>query len=113
VTAALTESAEIEAASLQTTIRRLIHCSIVVPLTSDILKDSIEVETQFQLAPQDAVVFTTVDSHVRAHANDPKVFINKNQTDFLTPQIEAHFESLNCKLLGNFSNARQYIESRL
>lgn len=58
------------------------------------------------------LAFQQEEGNERARASELKVFINKNQADFLTPQIEAHFEQLNCKLLSNFSNGRQFVENK-
>jgi hypothetical protein len=112
VTEALAESADIEAKGLEDTIRRLLKCSVVSPLSAMIIESALNAQSQFRLEPQDAIVFASVDEHARARASEPKVFINKNQADFLTPQIEAHFEQLNCKLLSNFSNGRQFVENK-
>lgn len=112
VTGALAESADIEAKGLEDTIRRLLKCSVVPPLSATVIETALNAQSQFQLEPQDAIVFASVDEHARGRASEPKVFINKNQVDFLTPEIEAHFEQLNCKLLSKFSNGRQFVENK-
>lgn len=112
VTGTLAESADIEAKGLEDTVRRLVRCSVVQPLSARIFENALSARTQFRLGPQDAIVFASVDEHARGHALEPKVFLNKNQDDFLTPEIEAHFQHLNCKLLSKFSNGRQFVENQ-
>ncbi len=103
----------VEAKDLAEVVRRLLKCSVVLPLSDSIIERALEVQSEFNLGPQDAVVFATVDQHLQERVRAPKVFINKNQRDFCTPGIETHFEQFECKVLPKFSTARQFIESRL
>lgn len=112
VTDALKESADLESKGLEDTICRLLKCAIVPPLSAKIIANALSAQSQFKLAPQDAIVFASVDELARARVAEPKLFINKNERDFWKPDMEAHFEQLNCKLLPRFASGRQFAESR-
>jgi predicted nucleic acid-binding protein len=111
VTGALFESVGLEAKGLEETIRRLLKCSVVTPLSAMLIESALDVQSKFQLQPQDAIVLASVVGHARERASEPKVFINKNEGDFLTPKIESYLELLNCRLLSKFSTGRQFVES--
>jgi predicted nucleic acid-binding protein len=113
VTQALTKSGELQAKSLSDTIRRLTGVANVLPLTSEIVARAIDAELTFQLSPQDAVVFATVERSFREQDSTAKVFANKNRSDFFEPEIQALFQQYQCKLLPQFSDARQFIEHHL
>ncbi len=113
VVGALAKSGTIEARGLEEAICRLLKCSVVQPLSASIFANALTVQSRFRLEPQDAIVFASVDEHARRHASEPKVFLNRNERDFLTREIQAHFRELNCKLLSRFSSGRQFVESRV
>jgi hypothetical protein len=110
VTGALAASGESEARGLDATIRRLLACATVPPLSRSTIVSALEAQARFQLEPQDAVVFASVDEYLRDLPEGPKVFINKNYHDFLKPDIEDYFQGHGCKLLPKFASARQFIE---
>jgi predicted nucleic acid-binding protein len=113
VTDAFAASATHERSGLDDVVRRLIACATVTPLSKDIIANSFAAQSQYEFGPQDSLVFASVDEHVRACGRGPKLFINKNHKDFLTPEIEDYFEHLECKLLPKFASAREYIEKGL
>jgi predicted nucleic acid-binding protein len=113
VTRALAESSELEAEGLEKAIRRLLGTSTVLPLSGQIISNALAAQAQFQLEPQDAIVFASVDQHVREQGKGTKVFANKNHNGFLKPDIETHFQQYGCKLLPEFSDARRFIEREI
>lgn len=114
VTESLARSAEIEARGLSDTVARLLRAAQIIPLTVETLARAQEAERQFSFAPQDAIVFASVEQHLAAASQDPRLFINKNHVDFLRPEIEMHLgDHYACKLIPYFPAARQYIDSRL
>jgi len=107
----LFESSVIEAKGLDDTIRRLMKCSVVTPLSVAVMETALDVQSRFELQPQDAIVFASVVGHARERASEPKVFLNKDQSDFSTPKIESYLELFNCRLLSKFSSGRQFVEN--
>lgn len=106
----LAESVEAEATALDRSILRILDCAQVIPLSGEILRNSLYARERFPFQPQDSVVFSSVDQYLGRHANRESIFANKNSADFAVPEIEAHFARLNCKLLSKFSNAVGIVE---
>jgi hypothetical protein len=83
---------------------------ILQVLTGAIIENAHGFESRFELDPHDAVVFASIEAALRERADGEKLFVNKNSRDFMTPEIEDHLERYGCKLITNFSDARQIVE---
>lgn len=101
-----------EALSLERTLGRLLTAATVLPLSKSVVEAALLFRSEFDLSPQDALVFASVDEHLRRLAKGPKVFINKD-ADFFTSEIRAHFQELECKLLSRIATARQFLENEV
>lgn len=112
VTKALDASGEVQSRDLESVICRLASCATVLPMTKEIVVDAFGVQQVFGLSPQDAFAFCAVDSYAKV-TKGPKLFINRNHRDFLSEEIQRHFEQYSCELLPKFRSGRNYIESRL
>lgn len=108
----MAKSVETEAASLDRAILRILDCAQVIALSAEIMWQSLRVRDQFSFQPQDAVVFASADWYLKQHAKVASIFANKNSTDFAVPEVESHFESLNCKVLSTFADALGVITHR-
>jgi len=93
--------------------RRLTGLATVIPLSEQIVNASVDIQRRFELEPQDAIVFASVDQFLRAHGEDTAVFANRNARDFETRDVKAHFQQCDCQLLTNFSGAAQFIKKRV
>ena len=113
ITEALAQSGANEAKDLEDTIRRLLACATISPLSKVIVASALNAQTEYDLEPQDAIVFASVDEHLKTLQAGRKLFINKNHKDFLTPAIEDHFDQYECKLLPKLTGARQFIEHEI
>lgn len=111
VTGTLGESLKVEAGALCATIRRLADVALVLPLSDQTLKAAIDIQVQFRLQPQDAVVFASIDRFLSGQGSGQKLFANHNSRDFLPH--EAHFQQYNCKVLPRFGDARRFIERQV
>jgi predicted nucleic acid-binding protein len=101
-----------EALSLERTLTRLLTAATVLPLSKSVVEAAVRFRGEFKLSPQDALVFASVDEHLRRLAKGPKVFINMD-TDFFKSEIRAHFQQLECKLLSRIATARQFLENEV
>jgi predicted nucleic acid-binding protein len=99
-----------ERQGLGQTVRRLIACCRVQVLTDTIIENAYDFESRFELDPHDAVVLASVEAALRERAGGEKLFINKNSRDFVTPKIEDHLDRYGCKLITNFSDAKQIVD---
>ncbi len=108
VASTISESLTSEANALYATIRHLADVALVLPLSEQIMKAALEIQIQFRLQPQDAVVFASVDQFLSGQGSGQKLFANRNSRDFL-PHT-AHFQKYNCKVLPRLDDARRFIE---
>jgi hypothetical protein len=100
----LAKSVETEADSLDEAIRSILGCGHIIPLSAEILKNSLDAREQFAFEPQDSVVFASVDAFLAQHGKANSIFANKNAKDFAVPEIRDHFAALNCKVLSTFAD---------
>lgn len=91
---------------------RLLKLANVISLTTEILKDSATYEYQYNLSPQDAIVYASVISHLQD--NKPKIncFLNRNSKDFDDPSIRKDLQELNCLMIPKFDDGLNYIQSQ-
>ena len=73
----------------------------------------IEAEAKFELSPQDAVVFASIDRYFSQRPQVTKLFANKNRHDFFGLDLRTHLQQYGCKLLPGFANTLRFLESRL
>jgi predicted nucleic acid-binding protein len=102
-----------ERQGLGETVRRLMACCRVQVLTDAVIRMACEFESEFELDPHDAVVLASIELSLRESGGGEKVFVNKNSKDFVTPKIEDLLGGYGCKLITNFSDARQIVENRV
>jgi PIN domain len=99
-----------ERQGLGETVRRLMACCRVQVLSDAIIRTAHDFESEFELDPHDAVVLASIEAALRERGGEgKKLFINKNSKDFVTPKIEDQLDRYGCKLITNFSDARQIV----
>jgi predicted nucleic acid-binding protein len=109
----LSGSAEIEHRELDQSLLRLAKCATVIPLSGEMLKNSVGARLQFSLEPQDSIIFASVEHFLKDRGGSKSVFANKNSADFSGPEIESHLRGYGCKLLSSFANTRKFVEHSL
>lgn len=110
VTRVLAESGEVQASALDKTIDKILRVATIIPLSADVMRHALSLQLVYPLAPQDAVVFASVDFYMREQGKGPKYFANKNRRDFLTPEVETHFQQYECRILDSFAATRKLTE---
>ena len=113
VTAVLAESAEAEAASLQSVVLSLLESAELIPLDTTILSSAIQIEARHELSAMDAIVYASVLSHLHASARGASCFLNRNARDFEDPDILAELAQLNCRLIPRFDDGLEFVKSHL
>jgi hypothetical protein len=113
VTDALATSGTHQAAELQKVIRRICECATVIPTTETVAQEGFDAQQRFNLDPQDAFVFASIDIYMRHAPDGPKLFLNKNRRDFLNDDIKEHMATYGCELMPTFKNVRRRIEAQL
>lgn len=109
----LIKRAQLEREGLQRIIAILLETAIVIPLDSDLVRRGTQMEIQFGLTGQDAIVLASVLSNLESTRPDESCFLNRNSKDFDDPDIRERLESLNCKFFARFGLASAYLKSRL
>lgn len=93
-------SAIAQAKRLNETLTRLIRCATVLPLDERVIARSIEAQEDFGLEAKDAVVFASVEAGLTsAEDEDGRLFITKDRSGFLRPQVVDHFRALRCDVV--------------
>jgi hypothetical protein len=92
---------------------RLLRTATIVPLTSQVIERAIDAAPLLDLSPQDAIVFSSIESHLETTAGEQSLFVTKNRKDFLTGEIQERLERLNCRLFTGFGPAHSFMESAL
>lgn len=110
VSRALAESGQEQAISLARTIEHILDVCTVIPLTAEVVRCALAAEVAYSLSPQDAVVFASIDLYLGEGQPGSKLFATKNRKDFQTTYVENRLQDHHCKILSNFTNARQLIE---
>jgi predicted nucleic acid-binding protein len=109
----LVRSQEEERKRLRYTVDSLTNIAEVISLDKPILSGATRHELQFDMSPQDSIVYASVLEHLRASTVAQKCFLNKNSKDFADPDIVAALKSNGCKILFNFDAGFEYISSQV
>ncbi|HMB90263.1 MAG TPA: hypothetical protein VKP65_05405, partial [Rhodothermales bacterium] len=112
LTALFIRSQEEERHRLQHVLEQLLAMAELIPLSAAIISDAHAYQQQ-GFSPQDAVVYASVLSHLSAHEDDEKVFLNRNSKDFDDPDVQDQLEGLDCNMLFRFDDGLGYIRHRL
>ncbi len=84
----------------------------IIALTADILKEATECESNYDLTPQDALVYASVISHLRSSKPQQACFLNRNSKDFDSPDIITALNQLNCRMIPSFTSGLDFIRSQ-
>lgn len=113
LSAALIASAQRERDSVRQTISELLAVAEIIPLTASVLQSAADIEIDFGLSGQDAIVLASVFHHLSTDTPVESCFLNRNTRDFDDPDIRDRLEALRCKFFPKFAQACEYMASRL
>jgi predicted nucleic acid-binding protein len=113
ITSILVRSNEEERQRFSSYREKLLEIAEIIPLSTQILKEATTYEAPYDLAPQDALVYASVITHLRENKTSLSCFLNKNSKDFDNPDIVDELDKNNCKMIPRFDNGFQFIQTRL
>jgi predicted nucleic acid-binding protein len=91
----------------------LLKIAEIIPLNADILFQATSAEENYNLSPQDALVYVSVLKHLQENKPQEACFLNRNWKDFKTPDIVDELQSLNCKMFDKFDGGYNFLQSQL
>ncbi len=112
-TAFLVSSQEEEKQRLQLAIENMLKVCEIIPLTVEILTAAIAYQSEYNLEPQDSIVYASVLEHISKSGERLRCFLNRNSKDFDDPDIKEALSSYNCLMLFRFDNGISYVKSTL
>jgi predicted nucleic acid-binding protein len=92
---------------------RLLKISEIIALTANVLTEAISCESEYDLRPQDALVYASVVSHLRSNLTSKSCFLNRNSKDFDSPDIVAALAQYNCRIIPRFDSGYNFIQSQI
>jgi predicted nucleic acid-binding protein len=93
--------------------KNLLKVAEIIPLNADILFQATSAEENYNLSPQDALVYVSVLKHFQKNKPQEACFLNRNWKDFKTPDIVDELQSLNCKMFDKFDGGYKFLQSKL
>jgi predicted nucleic acid-binding protein len=93
--------------------QRIVEVGEIIALTAEILSGAAEFETRYDLAPQDALVYASVISHLQNFRHQRACFLNRNSKDFDSPDIVEELNQLNCRMIPRFDHGYDFILSQV
>ncbi len=91
---------------------RILRAAEIIPLDRGILSSAAAYESQFDLSPQDALVYASVLQHVGA-TSTAACFLTRNSDDFNKPNLRNVLEQHHCKIMFSFPDGYGYIQSQI
>lgn len=92
---------------------RLLKSTEIISLSADILRGAATSENPYDLSPQDALVYSSVISHLRQNQSQVSCFLNRNSKDFDNPDIVDQLNRFNCRMIPRFDHGYGFIKSQL
>lgn len=110
----LVESGEDELRRLDETLTDLLRIAEPVDVRSELLTESLRARETHGFTAPDALVYASILEHLRSEAlTEPKVFLNRNSRDFLTPDIVADLQEFACEVIPSFDDGLARIDASL
>lgn len=91
---------------------RVLQIGTVIPLTAEIFLSASASEKEYDLSPQDAIVFASIFSHLEQTNSTESCFLNRNSRDFDNPDIVDALEQHRCKMIPKFDDGYKFVHSR-
>ena len=105
--------AEEEARRFEEVRSRVAEAAEVVTLDASVLSAGTKYQRLQGFSPQDALVYSSVLSHLERVSAPQSCFLNRNSKDFDDQNAVEHLERYNCKLLPRFDSGCAFIVNAL
>ena len=92
LTSVLIASAQFERDGLRDTISHLLQAAETISLDGTILRSAANIQVEFGMSGQDAIVLASVLAHLDLHDPPESCFLNRNSKDFDDPDVRATLE---------------------
>ena len=92
---------------------RILHCGEIISLTANLLKEAASCEQNYDLTPQDALVYASVINHLQINQPQQACFLNRNSKDFDNPDIVDELAQFNCRMIPKFDDGYNFISSQV
>ncbi|MEM7714561.1 MAG: PIN domain-containing protein [Cyanobacteria bacterium P01_A01_bin.68] len=112
-TAFLVSSQQEQKQRLDAVLEKILEVCEIIPLTSKILTEAIKYQSEYNLEPQDSIVYASVIDHISKSEERQRCFLNRNSKDFDDPDIKESLNSYECLMLFRFDNGIGYVKSKL
>ncbi len=107
------QSIEEERKRFEKYLNKLVDIAYILPLDAPIFQASEKFERELKLSMQDALVYASVLTHLRADQTSTSCFLNRNSKDFDIPEIRTQLAGLNCTMIPRFDDGFRFVTSRL
>jgi hypothetical protein len=111
--AVLIARAQFERDGLRDTISELLQTADVIALDTTILRSAADLQIEYRMSGQDAIVLSSVLAHIRLHKPPESCFLNRNSKDFGDPDVREELESRGCKFFARFEDGLNYVNARI
>ena len=92
---------------------RLLETAEIIPLDTAVVAASATCQHVHDFSPQDALVYSSVLSHLEKSPAGRSCFLNRNSRDFDDQNVVEELRRYRCKVLPRFDSGRQFILSVL
>jgi len=98
---------------LEAVVARMLQCGRTISLTAPLFTRAQQLEGQYDLSPQDAIVAASVltDLQPLQAIQDTHVFLSKNANDF--SPMKGEFGALGCRYIPRFRDGLQFIHAKI
>jgi hypothetical protein len=111
--AVLAASAQFEREGVRDTVLDLLQRAEVIALDDTILKSALDIQVEFGISGQDAIVLASVLAHLDARRPMQSCFLNRNTRDFDDPDIRKRLDKYGCRFFGKFAQALSYLQTQI
>lgn len=113
LTALLINVADEAAKQLEGVRSRIINAACVIPLDASVLASATQDQQTHDFSAQDALVYSSVVSHLKRDRATQNFFLNKNSKDFDDQSIVDELRNHDCRLLPRFDSGYQLIRQEV
>jgi hypothetical protein len=109
----LIASAQMERDGLRETAKALLQTADIISLDNAVLSSALDIQSEFGMSGQDAIVLASVLSHLINHHPAESCFLNRNSKDFDDPEIRSRLGAFGCRFFTRFEDGAGFVSSRI
>jgi hypothetical protein len=91
----------------------MLRTANVIALDAAILGSAADMQVEYGMSGQDAIVLASVLAHLNLHNPPESCFLNRNSKDFDDPDIRERLETRGCKFFAKFEDGLRYVMTRI